>query len=444
MYNTIRLKETDWCYQRYIWESNLDPTKLPEEKIIKTLIYGVRSSGNQAEQGLRMIASLSKEEYPAVKDVVHNDIYVDDCLSGETGRTQAHVLADQLEIVLSKGNFRLKGVAFSGEEPIEKLTDDGETIHVAGMKWFPKEDTISLNLGELNFAKKTRGKKPISTEGIIPSRLTRRHCCSKVGEIFDLTGKITPIVASMKIDMQDLTHRKLDWDDKIPDDLRPLWESNFEMIKEIGNLRFNRAVIPIDAVSLDVQTLDFGDASKRMICVCIYVRFKRRDGSYSCQLVLGRSKVVPKGMTLPRAELFAALTSTYSGEIIRRSFKSLNIHQKFKFTDNQIVLFWITNPEKSLAQWVRNRVIEILRFSKIEEWYFIESHDMIADIGTRRGATLKDIDQQSVWINGYPWMKLPSDQFPSLKPNEIRLSDADEAEIKKEMTPITLQPTSKT
>ena len=31
----------DWCYQRYIWQSELDPTKSKEEKVVKTLIYGV-------------------------------------------------------------------------------------------------------------------------------------------------------------------------------------------------------------------------------------------------------------------------------------------------------------------------------------------------------------------------------------------------------------------
>ena len=46
MYNTVKLKEEDWCYQRYIWQDNLDPTKIPQEKVIQTLIYGVRSSGN--------------------------------------------------------------------------------------------------------------------------------------------------------------------------------------------------------------------------------------------------------------------------------------------------------------------------------------------------------------------------------------------------------------
>ena len=46
MYNTVKLKEEHWCYQRYIWQQDLDPNQIPEEKVIKTLIYGVRSAGS--------------------------------------------------------------------------------------------------------------------------------------------------------------------------------------------------------------------------------------------------------------------------------------------------------------------------------------------------------------------------------------------------------------
>ena len=100
-----------------------------------------------------------------------------------------------------------------------------------------------------------------STINFIPSKLTRRHYASKVAEIFDLTGKVSPITASMKMDLQELVHRKLDWDDTIPDHLRPIWESNFKIMKDIGTLRFKRAIIPEDAVDLNINTLDFGDAS---------------------------------------------------------------------------------------------------------------------------------------------------------------------------------------
>ena len=87
----------------------------------------------------------------------------------------------------------------------------GVSVNVAGMKWFSKEDKIALNIGELNFEKKKRGKKLSIVKGLIPQEFTRRDRVGKVAEIFD-------------------------WDDKIPEDLKHTWRTNFEM-KEIGNIK---------------------------------------------------------------------------------------------------------------------------------------------------------------------------------------------------------------
>ena len=92
----------------------------------------------------------------------------------------------------------------------------------------------------------------------------------------------------MKIDLNDLSNAGLGWDDAIPDNLRGIWKDHVEMREEIRNFRYNRAIVPEDAVNLDITTIDFGDASKRMACVAIYVRFQRKNGQYSCQLVLSR------------------------------------------------------------------------------------------------------------------------------------------------------------
>ena len=46
MYNTAQPREQRRCFQRYNWQNELnDDLKIPEEKVIKTLIYGVKSSG---------------------------------------------------------------------------------------------------------------------------------------------------------------------------------------------------------------------------------------------------------------------------------------------------------------------------------------------------------------------------------------------------------------
>ena len=135
--------------------------------------------------------------------------------------------------------------------------------------------------------------------------------------IFDPRGLSAPIVCGLKLDLHDLTILKLDWDDEIPDNLKHVWTSNFEMIQELGNVRYKRAVVPSDAASLDIETVDFSDASEKMICVAIYVRFLRKSGEYSSQLLFSRTKIVPQDMTLPRAELLAASLNASTGHIVK-------------------------------------------------------------------------------------------------------------------------------
>ena len=129
---------------------------------------------------------------------------------------------------------------------------------------------------------------------------------SKVAEVFDLVGKATPITCSLKLDLRTLVNRKLDWDDKNPSDLMKIWLANFKTIQDLSEVQFERAVVPEDAVRLNANTIDAGDASNSVVCSAVYVRFKRKNGSYSCQLIFSRSKLVPEGMSLPRAELLAA------------------------------------------------------------------------------------------------------------------------------------------
>ena len=48
------------------------------------------------------------------------------------------------------------------------------------------------------------------------------------------------------------------------------------MIEEIGRVRFKRAVVPADAASTDINTIDVADASTSIACAAIYLRFPRR------------------------------------------------------------------------------------------------------------------------------------------------------------------------
>ena len=432
MYNRVALDERDWCYQRYLFHESLDPDQPPKVKVIKTVIYGVKPSGNLAQHCIRRTGEFSKEEFPRACEVIQRDTYVDDCITGADSDEDAHKLAGQLGTVLGKGGFALKGIAVSGKAPPESLSDDGVHVSVAGSNWDTENDLISLNIGDMSFYQKKKGRKPVqkTEEGVIPEKLTRRQCTSKVHGVYTLVGRVAPLVAAMKLDLHKLS--RLKWDDTIPDELRSTWVSHFEMIQEMKNLKYRRAVVPEDAVDLNVDTIDFGDASKDIVCAAVYARFKRKTGGYSCQLVLARTKLVPDDMSLPRAELMASVLATQSSEVVRRSFYRNHVGS-MKMTDSQIVLHWITNEEKPLKQWVRTRVIEIRRFTKPEDWRYVASKDNMADIGTRKGCQIKDVEQNSLWINGHDWMHQERNQFPVQSVQDVILSNAELAEVMKEV-----------
>ena len=362
---------------------------------------------------------------------IHKDTYVDNCASGESSEQGRLETTDQLSLALSKGGFTLKGFTFSGKDPPSHLSADGESIMVGGLRWFSFEDTFSLNLpDQLNFSRKKRGRKSEKNLGI-PLKLTKSDCLSKVAEIFDPLGRVTPITSPMKLDMHELHLQNFDWDDVIPDSFREIWVSHFEMMKELGSVRFKRAVIPEDAIDTRVETIDVGDASETMICIAIYARFRRKSGGYSCQLVFSRSKVVPRDMSVPRAELLAASLNASTGFIVKKAFG--DHHQdSLKLTDSQVALHWIGCPRTKLKTWVRNRSIECNRLSNIEDWRYVESKNNIADLGTRKGAKLADVGPESDWINGFEWMRGDEDSFP-LKPiSEVVLGPSGKCEARKE------------
>ena len=137
--------------------------------------------------------------------------------------------------------------------PPENLSNEDKSVNVAGLKWFSKSDDLSLNLNEINFSKKIRGKRSASY-------LTVSQDVSVPGEVFDLLGRFTPITACFKLDLSDLSKRRLDWDDSIPNELMPTWKNNFEIISKLREIKFQRVIVPKDSLNLDMETIEMADA----------------------------------------------------------------------------------------------------------------------------------------------------------------------------------------
>ena len=113
--------------------------------------------------------------------------------------------------------------------------------------------------------------------------------------------------------------------------------------------------------------------------------------------------------------------------------KSSNISTKkssMKFTDSQIVLYWICKPNIQLKKWVRNRVNEINRLTSTIQWNYVQSKDR-----TRRCVSIEEVDQTSIWTSGHPWMLKPESTFPAMTIEDIKLSNKDLNEAQQECNP---------
>ena len=160
-------------------------------------------------------------------------------------------------------------------------------------------------------------------------------------------------------------------------------------------------------------------------------------GLYSCQILFARSNVVPKGLSVPRAELFAAVLNASTGHVVNSALGEF-IKNRLSLTDSQIVLFWINNFKLELKQWVRSRIVEIHRLTKPENWYYIDSKNNIADLGPRKGNKISDVLDNSVWVNGHKWAKgeisgFPILSFDKLKPSKEQLKTRENEVLKSDV-----------
>ena len=430
MYNRVLLDSSHWCYQLYLFSKNLDVNDMPEWKVIKTLIYGVRPSGGLAECALRRTVELSKQEYPLAFNPVMYDTYMDDCASGTGSAAESSKVIDEIQVAVGRGGFTLKGFTVSGSDPPPHLTLDGQSVSVLGMKWFPKGDFMKLDIGEQNFTKKRRGRKLSGQFGIIPDVLTVRNCVGRASEIFDPLGRVAPIVGGMKLDISTLHKLCTGYHDTIPSELLECWWKNFDVVSELGDIPYPRAVVPVDAVSLDMETINVGDAGENLVCAAVYARFLRRDGSHSCQLIFARTKVI-HDHTIPRAELVASVLNASTGFVVQSALKD-RLKRSWYVTDSQVALYLINSTTAALKTWSRNRVAEIARLTNTADWFHTKRANMVADIGTRKGATIEQVSPGSPWIEGLPWMREDSSKFPLASVEEIKLSAKENSEAFKE------------
>ena len=424
-YNGTRLKPEHLAYQKYLWQDQLDPAAPVKVMHVTTLIYGVKPSGQQCQAALERLADhyLEAGTHQLGACALKETTYVDDILNSQKTVGHCEAVALDIETILKKGSMSVKAFSFSGRPPSEKVSADGVHVGLAGYLWATEPDLIKLDVGPVRLGKAKRGKRPNPVAGDLRAALgqtfTKRTLTGLVAGVFDPLGLATPITAGLKLDLHELCTLRLDWDDPVPVELLDKWVTNVEKIQELASLQFQRAIIPVDAVNLDIELLVATDASQNIGVVAVYARILRKTGVFSCQLVAGRSKLLT-GLTIPKAEMKSAVTAAVLANVVKTNLGE-RCNGAIYVTDSTICLFWITQDDRPLQLGVRNAVLEIRRFSDPADWFHIDTNMNVADLGTR-SANVEQLAQGSEWQTGQAWMCLPRDQLPIRTAAQVTLT----------------------
>ena len=442
-YNACKLGSDQWNLQRFLWVEDLNPDGEVLEAVITTLIYGVRSVSAQSEFALGELAKLVKDKSPVLARLLVMSRYVDDIQESKATEEECRSLMKEADDIFSQVGLTCKAWTVSGSTPPEIVSKDGMTVGVAGFGWFPETDILELKIPRLHFGKIRRGRLPDTVrlfegsekelEEFVPKQLSRRQVTSKLASIWDILGKLAPIMTGLKLDLRETFKETDGWDTAMPPELREKWMKNFLLIEKLRGLKYQRAVMPVDAVDTKLRLLTGVDAAKTGLMMGCWGGFLRKNGLWSNKLILGRS-LLARSESIPKDELESLCAGSNMAWVVKSALQDW-VEQSILFSDSTIALCWLTSEKLRLSLYHRNRVIQIRRGTSLEEVYHVKTEFNPADCGTRpEKVKPTDVGPDSRWEVGDQWMTLDIQEAVKrevLKPaTSLRVAkDIDDEEI---------------
>ena len=205
---------------------------------------------------------------------------------------------------------------------------------------------------------------------------------SQLSSQFDPLGVVSPLLLGGKLILQKVASSGLGCNENVSEDKK--WLSTSSTLEDYAITRNYLAerIEPISDVSYQLH--GFCDASDSAFLRVVYLRGVH-DGRSHVNFVIGKSKVVlthQKGWVIARKELEAAELLGRLMHSTSKAIQNLNCTAHY-WTDSQVVLKWIVNPDLSLARFVKRRVDKIYLIAPPSSWNYVNTLLNPADVGTR-------------------------------------------------------------
>lgn len=403
MFHQFQVKKEDQDYLRFLWweEGNLDTA--PSVFRMKVHLFGAASSPGCANFGLKHLAAQGQGQFNEnAIHFIHRNFYVDDGLGSVSTESEAIQLVRDSRELCATGKLRLHKFLSNSERVMttipkeERATVQDQDMslslpqieRVLGIEWCITSDTFRFRVQ------------------VKANPLTRRGVLSTVASIYDPLGFIAPFVLLGKQILQQMCRAKVDWDEELPEHLKPQWKSWIEDLPGLADVQIKRCLVPPDfGQAKSYELHHFSDASASGYGECTYLRAMNQQDQVHCCLLMGKSRVTPNSvLTIPRLELSAAVVAVRVSNLLRAELEIEDL-KEFFWTDSTVILGYIINDARRFQVFVANRVQTIKSSTKPEQWAHVASEDNPADHASR-GLTAEQL-KSSNWFTGptFLWQK---------------------------------------
>ena len=385
----------DRDYLRFLWWPNGDVTKEPKEYRMKVQLFGATSSPGCASYGLKSMESQEKEAHSSAAQFIMHDFYIDDGLTSVESAQQAKDLIRGAREICQKGGLRLHKFVSNDCEVLESVPKSERAADVIlnlPSKQLPIERVLgvqwSVGLDCFRFSIILKDQP-----------LTRREVLATVASVYDPLGFLAPLVLRAKTILQEICNKGVNWDEPLPEEVRPRWERWKRDLLHLDELQIPQCFEPKTLNGKKTYELhSFADASSSGYGHCSYLRVKDEEKNVQVSLVMGKSRIAPtKITTIPRLELTAAVVSAKVAVMVQKELNYANLKQYF-WTDSKVVLGYINNDAKRFHTFVANRVQVIRSNTDIKEWRYIDTKNNPADHASR-GLNAEEL-MKSNWFSG--------------------------------------------
>ena len=317
MFRQVNVVPEDRKALPFLWWPNGELGAQAEELMMMMIVhlFGGVSSPSCANFAFKKAVEDNPSSFrPETVRTVKCNFYVEDCLKSVATDESAICFARELRELLSKGGFRLtKWLSHShkvvesilGAEratAVKNLDFDHPIIERAlGVRWQVSSDTFSFNINIKD--------RPANRRGLL----------SVISSVYDQLGFVAPFILTAKVILQDLCKKKLNWDDRIPDEDLRRWQTWLCELPKLEHFHIKRCFKPRDFGEVtSCQLHFFSDALQQAYGAVAYLRLVNNRSDVHCSFVMRRFRLSPlKPVTIPRLELSAATLSTTLDWLIR-------------------------------------------------------------------------------------------------------------------------------